>query len=75
MKLIPTTKVPALIVDENDLYESLIIADFLNEKYPDPPLYPADPIKKAKDRILVENFGKVSLRHHTFNIVNYRRKD
>lgn len=60
VKMIPTTKVPALIVDEVDLYESLIIADFLNERYPEPQLYSDDPLKKAKDRILIENFSKVS---------------
>lgn len=55
----PLGKVPALIVDGEDLYESLIISDFLDEKYPARPLHPKDPMKKAKDRIFVEGFSKV----------------
>lgn len=53
-------KVPALVVDDGDtLYESLIVADYLDEKFPGRNLHSKDPLKKAKDRILIENFGKV----------------
>ncbi|XP_075228848.1 pyrimidodiazepine synthase-like isoform X2 [Lycorma delicatula] len=60
VKMIPTGKVPALIVDDCDLYESLIISEFLDEKYGDSKLVSDDPLKKAKDKILIENFSKVS---------------
>uniref|UniRef100_A0A1B6KGV6 Glutathione transferase n=1 Tax=Graphocephala atropunctata TaxID=36148 RepID=A0A1B6KGV6_9HEMI len=60
LKKIPSTKVPGLLIDGQALYESLIIADYLDEKFPDRPLHSNDPLKKAKDRILIENFGKVS---------------
>lgn len=41
------------------LYESLIIADYLDEKYPERPLYPRDPLAKAKDKLLMEKFNRV----------------
>lgn len=56
----PLGKVPAIETESGDcLYESLIIADYLDEKYPETPLQPKDPMQKAKDRILVEHFSKI----------------
>ena len=54
LKLNPYGKVPVLIDDSTVLYESLIINEYLNEKYPDPPLLPKDPAGKAKARILID---------------------
>jgi glutathione S-transferase len=54
LKLNPYGKVPVLIDDATVLYESLIINEYLNEKYPDPPLLPKDPAGKAKARILID---------------------
>ena len=45
---------PVLIDDSTVLYESLIINEYLDEKYPNPPLMPKDPASKAKARILVD---------------------
>jgi glutathione S-transferase len=55
-------KVPALELPGEDqpLIESLIIADYLDEKYPQKPLHSKDPLKKAQDRILIERFGAVT---------------
>uniref|UniRef100_A0A1B6F9D4 Glutathione transferase n=1 Tax=Cuerna arida TaxID=1464854 RepID=A0A1B6F9D4_9HEMI len=61
LKRIPSTKVPGLLVDGQALYESLIIADYLDEKYPQRPLHSKNPLQKAKDRIVLENFGKVTV--------------
>lgn len=56
----PLGKIPALELDNGDvLYESLIIADYLDEKYPQTHLASTNPLQKAKDRILVEQFTKV----------------
>lgn len=41
------------------LYESLIIANYLDEQYPERPLYPKDPLAKAKDKLLMEKFNRV----------------
>ncbi len=54
LKLNPYGKVPVLADDATVLYESLIINEYLEEKYPNPPLLPKDAAKKAKGRILVD---------------------
>jgi len=54
LKLNPYGKVPVLTDDFTVLYESLIINEYLNEKYPNPPLMPKDPGGKAKARILID---------------------
>lgn len=54
LKLNPYGKVPVLTDDTTVLYESLIINEYLEEKYPNPPLMPKDLGKKAKARILVD---------------------
>jgi glutathione S-transferase len=54
LRLNPYGKVPVLTDDATVLYESLIINEYLEEKYPTPPLMPKDPAKKAKGRILVD---------------------
>jgi glutathione S-transferase len=43
----PYGKVPVLTDDSTVLYESLIINEYLEEKYPNPPLLPKDPAKKS----------------------------
>ena len=54
LKLNPYGKVPVLADDDTVLYESCIINEYLEEKYPNPPLMPKEPGKKAKARILVD---------------------
>ena len=54
LKLNPYGKVPVLVDDSTALYESCIINEYLNEKYPNPPLMPADLGKRAKVRILID---------------------
>jgi glutathione S-transferase len=54
LKMNPYGKVPVLTDDNTVLYESLIINEYLEEKYPNPPLMPKEPAKKAKGRILVD---------------------
>lgn len=55
----PLLKVPALELpaEKEPLIESLIICDYLDEKYPDVKLYPSDPAEKARDRGIVERFN------------------
>jgi glutathione S-transferase len=54
LKLNPYGKVPVLTDDSTVLYESLIINEYLDEKYPNPPLMPKDMSSKAKARILID---------------------
>jgi maleylacetoacetate isomerase len=40
--------VPMLSIDGHDLTQSLAIIDYLDARYPDPPILPADPAERAK---------------------------
>uniref|UniRef100_A0A336KBC7 CSON007035 protein n=1 Tax=Culicoides sonorensis TaxID=179676 RepID=A0A336KBC7_CULSO len=57
----PLLKVPALEIpgESEPLIESLVIADYLDEKYPEVKLHSTDPLQKARDRILIERFSAV----------------
>ncbi|KAL5233998.1 hypothetical protein ACI65C_001408 [Semiaphis heraclei] len=52
-------KVPALIYENKFLSESLLLADFLDEQYPEPPLHDNNPLQKILDKLVIESFGKV----------------
>jgi glutathione S-transferase len=54
LKMNPYGKVPVLTDDAVVLYESCIINEYLEEKYPNPPLLPKEPGQKAKARILID---------------------
>ena len=54
LKLNPYGKVPVLTDGDTVLYESCIINEYLDEKYPDPPLLPKNPAARAKARILID---------------------
>ena len=54
LKLNPYGKIPVLIEDGNVLFESCIINEYLDEKYPDPPLMPKDPYLRGRGRLLVD---------------------
>jgi maleylacetoacetate isomerase len=44
----PQGFVPMLSIDGHDLTQSLAIIDYLDARYPDPPILPADPAERAK---------------------------
>lgn len=56
----PVGKVPVLEEDGWILPESAVIAEFLNERYPEPPLWPAEPGERAAGRLLVFRFEDFS---------------
>jgi glutathione S-transferase len=49
----PMGKVPFLEVDEKRMSESQVICEYLEEAYPQKPLYPKDPFQRAKVRELI----------------------
>jgi glutathione S-transferase len=56
----PEARVPVLEEDGWVLPESSVIAEYLEERYPDPPLWPADPAERAAGRLLVFRFDDFS---------------
>jgi glutathione S-transferase len=54
LKMNPYGKVPVLVDGNTIIYESCIINEYLEEKYPDPPLMPKDPGLRSKIRILID---------------------
>jgi len=57
----PSGKVPILEDwDKWALPESAVIAEYLNDRYPDPPLWPDNPAQRAAGRLLVFRFDDFS---------------
>jgi glutathione S-transferase len=56
----PLGRVPVLEEDAFVLPESAVINEYLEERYPEPPLWPADPAERAAGRLLVERFDDLS---------------
>ena len=56
----PLGKVPVLEEDDFVLPESAVIMEYLEERYPEPPLWPADPAERAAGRLLLERFDQFS---------------
>ena len=56
----PLGKVPVLEEDDFVVPESAVIMEYLEERYPEPPLWPAEPAWRAAGRLLVERFARLS---------------
>jgi len=56
LKRNPYGKIPVIDDDGKLLFESCIINEYLDEKYPNPPLLPKDPYLRSRGRILVDYF-------------------
>jgi glutathione S-transferase len=54
LQLNPYGKVPVLVDGDAVVYESAIIDEYLDEKYPDVPLMPKDPLSRARIRIWID---------------------
>jgi glutathione S-transferase len=50
----PLGKIPFIETEEGGLSESQVIGDYLEERYPERPLYPAGPFERAKCRELIQ---------------------
>jgi glutathione S-transferase len=57
----PLGRVPVLEEEASGLVlpESAVIAEYLEERFPDPPLWPDDPAERARGRILVHRFDRL----------------
>jgi glutathione S-transferase len=56
----PLGRVPVLEEDGFVLAESAVIDEYLEERWPEPPLWPADPGERALARLLVFRFDELS---------------
>jgi glutathione S-transferase len=54
LKLNPYGKVPVILDGGTTLYESCIINEYLEDKYPEPALMPKEPSRKARIRLLID---------------------
>ena len=54
LRLNPYAKVPVLVDGDGVIYESAIIDEYLEEKYPQVPLLPRDPLQRARARIWID---------------------
>ena len=50
----PRREIPTLVDGEFAIWDSTIILDYLEERWPEPPLMPADPASRAEARMLEE---------------------
>lgn len=58
LDLNPYGTVPTLIDRELALYEAKIIIEYLDERFPHPPLMPVDPVSRAKTRLALHRVEK-----------------
>ena len=54
----PSGRVPVLDDDGRVLPESRVIMEYLEDRVPEPPLLPGDPMGRARVRLLIERFGE-----------------
>ena len=50
----PRLEVPVLVDGEVRVFDSTIMADYVEERFPEPPLFPKDPAERARVRMLEE---------------------
>ena len=58
LKLNPAGVVPTLIDDGRVLIESTVIMEYLDDRFPDPPLRPADPYGRARVRLWMKQLDE-----------------
>jgi len=59
----PYGQVPILVERDLVLYESNIINEYIDERFPHPQFMPADPVMRARTRLFLYNFEKELFNH------------
>ncbi len=59
----PYNQVPILVERELTLYESNIINEYIDERFPHPQLMPADPVMRARTRLFLFNIERDLFNH------------
>ncbi|KAI8357277.1 glutathione S-transferase [Blakeslea trispora] len=71
----PELKVPVLKTEGQNLAESLVIIEYINDRYPEKNLLPKDPLKRAQIRFAIEYFAsKISPEFYKF-VMNMKAED
>jgi stringent starvation protein A len=65
----PYNQLPILVERDLTLYESNIINEYIDERFPHPQLMPADPVMRARARLFLFNFER-DLFAHLVDVVN-----
>jgi RNA polymerase-associated protein len=65
----PYNQVPILVERDLTLYESNIINEYIDERFPHPQLMPADPVMRARTRLFLFNIER-DLFNHLPDVVN-----
>ncbi|EKD69767.1 MAG: Stringent starvation protein A [uncultured bacterium] len=58
LELNPYGSIPTLVDRELVLYEANIITEYLDERFPHPPLMPVYPVARAKARLIIYRFDR-----------------
>jgi RNA polymerase-associated protein len=59
----PYSQLPILVERDLTLYESNIINEYIDERFPHPQLMPADPVMRARARLFLHNFERDLFSH------------
>ncbi len=57
-ELNPYNSVPTLVDRELVLYDARVIMEYLDERFPHPPLMPVDPVSRAKSRLALHHIER-----------------
>jgi len=63
LELNPRGKVPVIVDDGHVIYESAVINEYLEERFPDPPMLAQDPRARAWERIWIEYANAYLMKH------------
>lgn len=68
----PYNSVPTLVDRELVLYDSRVIMEYLDERFPHPPLMPVDPVNRARFRLALSRIENdwYGLLHHLERVVD-----
>jgi glutathione S-transferase len=68
LEISPYGKVPVIRHNGTVIYESAVINEYLEEVFPDHPLLPADPVRRAQARIWID-FANVRFTPHVYKLM------
>jgi glutathione S-transferase len=72
----PRAEVPALVDGDVRLFDSTVICEYLEDRFPEPPLYPRDPRRRARCR-LIEDLAdtQIDAALYAITLVEFGRRE